>query len=420
MVANLPDNPLDFIVQVLATMFGILFNAGAITEPFIQNAVNHAWAAHQDNPLSAELAAVAVLKGWMDPGTGAAEAAMTGIDGSRFQLMVDTEGNPLPVELGAAAVRRGLMDNARFIKLLQESRYRVEWADMFIALQHGPPSPAAALSAAVQGHLDGASAQRIVAEGGIDPTNYDWLYQSTGRPPGTEEMIKLLRRGVVTEADVTTAIQESDVKNKYIPAIIQTRVAIPPLFQISRILSSGAVTPAQATAWVLDDGYDASVAAGIVAAATGTKTAKGKSETEAEIVGAYRVGQIDRATAVAMLVTLGYDAVEAEFLVALEEHKEAQAVTDRATSRIQTMYVNGRIDRATAVSDLSALGVAAAAQSRLLQIWDIEHATVVKRPTVAQLGAMVKKSLITAAEMTTRLVAEGYTPGDAALLVGLY
>lgn len=409
-----------FFLRVVLLGAGVILNAGGITQPYIQTLINDAWRANLETPLSPEAAAVAVLKGWLTPEGGAYEASNVGLSGDRFQTLVDSAGEPLPVQQGAEAVRRGLMDNARFIKLLQESRYRVEWADMFIALQHGPPSPANAIAGRVQGHLDDATARTIVSEGGIDPANYDWLLATAGRPPGTEEMIKLLRRDVVTEADVTTAIQESNVKNKYIPAILQTRLAVPPLFQVFRMLQSGGIDAATATKYLLWDGYDATVAAGIVHAATGAKVAAHKQESEGLIVSGYKAAAIDNATATAHLVAIGYDATQAAFILSVADHQVAKAEMDRAANRVGTIYQHGRIDRATAAGDLATLGVPGAAAARLLSEWDLERATLVKVPTVAQLGAMVKKSLITAGEMQTRLVNEGYSAADAALIVALY
>lgn len=420
MVANLPDNPLDFIVQVLATMFGILFNAGSITQPFVQNAVNHAWAAHQDNPLSPEYAAVAVLKGWMTPEAGATEAGMGGVDGSRFQTMVDTEGNPLPVEAGMEAVRRGLMDETRFIKLLQESRYRVEWADLFIALQTRRPDLGAAVHGAVTGHLTQAAYQELAHVAGIAPADAQWLFDAAGRPPGIQQAIQLWRRNVMTEADVRTVVAESDVKVKYTDAILELRRAIPPLFQINRLLTAKAITAAQATTWILEDGYDQSVADGMVGAAGTATVGKHKDLAEGMIVRAYKVDTITRADAANHLVAIGYDATEAEFLLAVEDTLKAEDGESVAISRIRTLYVAHKIDKPTAQGQLDNIPIPSGQRDHLLHLWDIERSVTISELTPTQMGAAVKKGLLQPADMHTRLVQRGYSDADATILVGLY
>ena len=415
-----PDAQFDWLLQLIITAVGIFFNAGPIFAPAVKKYENQAWTQHQDLFLDPEAAATAVLKGHLLPTDGAAEAATSGLNLSRFLTLVDTIGNPPPLEAGAEAVRRGFMDLARFEKLVQESRYRLEWIDIFEKLLYGPPSPAVAVQAAVQGHLDPATAQSIVGQGGIDPANYQWLYDTAGRPPGVQEIIALVRRGVATTADIATAVQESDIKNKYIPLIEQMVVHIPPMRSITQMIHKGVMDAATGTRYLAMLGFEPQIVSNLVAEAQAQSTAAHKGETESLIVDSYKAGLIDGPTASAHLTSIGYDASAIPMILALADHQVAAAFTNKALTRIGTLYVAGKIDRPTASSDLSTLGVGATAATRYLATWDLERATIVKRLTVVQLGYGVKQGALTAQQMHDELVIDGYSDRDAGILVTHY
>ena len=100
--------------------------------------------------------------------------------------------------------------------------------------------------------------------------------------------------------------------------------------------------------------------------------------------------------------------------------KRVLSMRNAAINKVRAAFVVSNIDSATATTDLGNLGVPSAAIGQFLTAWTIEQQTNVKRLSAAQVGALAKDGIITAANAVTRWVAMGYAPDEASLLLYIY
>jgi len=96
-------------------------------------------------------------------------------------------------------------------------------------------SPEVLATLVVQGYISKTSAADEAMLSGLNKERFDLLYDVTGQPPGLGELLQLLNRGYMTDAEVTKAIQESRLKPKYTETIKKLRYILPPLADIIRM-----------------------------------------------------------------------------------------------------------------------------------------------------------------------------------------
>lgn len=404
-----------------------LFSIGAIVRefvsaviaPYVQDAANTSWANDPTAPLSPAEAAVAVIKGHLDAATAASEAEKSGINQSRFAVLSLNTGEPPGLQQLQEALRRGIIDAGRFATGVKESRVRDEWLDVLTALRYSPVNPGEVLAGAVQGHLGLSDAQARIALAGVDPANFDWLYETHGRPPGTMEMLHLLNRGDVTQGDVEQAIRESDVKNKYIDALLHLRRQIMPMRTIVSGVRQGVISTADAVVKLQQLGYNAEDAALLASEGIHTKHQQTKDLTQAQVLALYEAAFISHDEAHGLIAKLGFDTQEVDWLLALAEHRRAAKMQTAAITSVRSQYVGHKIDRLAASNALDRIGVQSAGRDDLLHVWDTERAARVTHLTEAQLANAHKKGIIDVGEFADRLVAMGYSVHDVRILLQL-
>ncbi|HUZ84160.1 MAG TPA: hypothetical protein VMU66_05660, partial [Gaiellales bacterium] len=170
---------------------------GAVLSPFEQAVTSAVMSADPLVPLSPADLALMVIRNIRAEGDAAGEAAMSGINATRFSDLVLMTGDaPAPQAL-AEALRRGLIDAARFDTGIRQGRLRDEWGTLMQKLAVQQPSPMQALTAAVEGQLDPATAQTKFAEFGGDPANYEWLFGTVGSGPSPIEAASMAYRGAI-------------------------------------------------------------------------------------------------------------------------------------------------------------------------------------------------------------------------------
>lgn len=416
-----PTHQVDFLLNLLLSVAAAVTQLGAFTAPVAQSEVNALWSQHTTMPLPANIAALAALRGAVDYPTAAELAAETGFGSSQFDYLYQSQIAPPPVESLLTMWRRGLISQASVVTGLTRLGVDVTWQDALLALKVGPPSAADAILGAVQNHLDAGTAQSIVAENGIDPSNYAWLYQNAGRPPGPMEMLSAWNRGVagVDQSVVEQSVRESDIKDKYVPVIVGLREHLLPQKTVVAGVHQGVITDTEALAMLLKLGISATNAGYLIAEGHNLKTATHKNVAAGMIEAAYEDGSLARADAQSHLVALGYLAADADFILNLVDTKWAASLHAATVSKIRAEYTTGHLTRTVASSELDTAGVTAPHRDAYLAQWDIVKATPSRTLTEAQASNAYRRLLISQAEFTARLAAMGYNATDVALLIEL-
>lgn len=410
-----PANQFDAVLGLFAAAFGIFSIAGAIASVETEQYVHHLQSKLTPTPLSPQEEALAVIKGERSASEGATQAALSGIDAGRFDMMTRITGEPPAIQQLLFLYRRGYIDRGRLEHGIKQSRVRDEWIDAVEALQFAPPSAQEAVAAAVQGHLSPGDAQNVVAQNGIDPEAFGWLLETAGRPPGAMDMVHLMNRGVVTRDQVAVAIQESDIKNKYIDPIIELGVYVPPVRSIVAMLRADAINDDQARALFAQNGVRPEDAASYIAESHKSRSVATRQLTEGNIVTAYKDAMITRGDAQARLQGLGYDPAEASFLLDIADTEAALTLRKQTITTTRAKYVAHHIDQSTASAALDHAGVPADQRDHLLALWTEQRSENTRQLTPAVLVKGVKAGAVSWTDFLAYMAQLGYSDKDAQL-----
>lgn len=415
-----PEHQSDFLFGAFVLLGAVFTVPQGAAAGIAQQARNEALKLRPTVPLTPAELALIVVKGITGHEGAAAEALYSGMDGSRFDLLVQATGEPPGPQQLAEALRRGYIDAGRFQHGIEQSRIKNEWLDVLEHLRYAPPTPGEVIAGAVEGHLSLPEAQQKLSEAGIDPANFGWLYDTAGRPPGIQEMIQLWRRGDATQADVEMAVRESDVKNKYLPAILKLRRYVPPPRSIVAMIREGAVDDAEGKAMLARAGVEGADADAFLKGAHSGRATSVKEVTAAETLSAYTEGLIGRAAAAAQLKALHYDDAAAEELLALTDIRRANRLVAATANRIRAAYVAHKITHDQAMAALDAAHWQSADRDHALALWEQERTVNIRHLTETQLKDALKASILTEAEVSERLVGMGFTADDAAVIIRLF
>lgn len=398
----------------------------AVITPYtteITNEVNHATPLA---PLTPELLAAAVERGEISEAQGADQAAYSGIDAQRFHLMTRIAGESLgPMEL-AVARRRGIIDEARYRRGIAQGSVRTEWADVIESLAVQQPSPGAILGAYLEGQIPEAEARRRYKELGGAPEYFDILFDSQGSSPTPLEAIEMANRGIIPwdgtgsgKVSYQQAFLEGPWRNKWAEPFRTLGEYLPPPRTVTAMMKEGSLTRAEGAALLAKQGLAPKMVEAYLRDASSQKTAATKDLAQSTITTLYADRLLTAKVAGDMLETLGYDADEAGFLLAIQDVKLAQRYLTAAVGRIHTLYVGHKLDKQSATDTLAHLGLEPQAISDVVAIWDWERAANVKLLTPAQIGAAYKIQIMDQATAIRELVEQGYTPYDAWVLLSI-
>lgn len=416
-----PTHQVDAILNVILSAVAAVTQIGALTAPFAQKELNVLWAEHAHRPLDIGSAATAAMRQALDFGTARDLAAAGGFDTDTFAAVYAAQFTPPPIDVLLTLLRRNLIGAGTLPAAMQALGLDPDFVSPVTALAVGPMPAGQAVLGVVQNHLDEASARSILEQNGIDPANYDVLYQNAGRPPGPEQMLNAWNRGVagVDQAVVEQSIREGDIKDKYVDVLVGLREHLLPQKTVVAGVHQGVISDTDALAMLLRLGISATNAGYLIAEGHNLKTATHKSVSASQIETAYEDGSLTRADAQAHLVTLGYLAADATFILDLVDVKWEQALHNASVARVKAQYVAGRIDRNTASNELDTIGVAAAHRDLYLAQWTIVASTPTRTLTEAQLTKSYREGLLTEAQFRARLTAMGFASADVDLITAL-
>lgn len=416
-----PTHQVDAILNVILSAVAAITQIGALTAPFAQKEVNTLWTAHAHRPLDPGTAAGAAMRQAIDVATARDYAASGGFDADAFDAIYQSQFTPPPIEVLLTLVRRKLVSAGSLPAAMQALGVTTDYVDAIGQLTYGPIGPAQAVLGVVQNHLDEASARAVLAENGIDPANYDVLYQNAGRPPGPEQMLNAWNRGVagVDQSVVEQSIREGDTKDKYVGVLVGLREHLLPQKTVVAGVHQGIIDDATALSELLKLGISPTNAGYLIAEGHNLKTATHKTLSASQIETAYEDGSLTRADAQSHLVTLGYLAADATFILDLVDVKWQTALHNATVTRVKAQYVAGRIDRNTASNELDTIGVAAAHRDLYLAQWTIVASTPTRTLTETQLTHAYREGLLTTAQFRARLTAMGFAAADVDLVVAL-
>lgn len=413
-------------------LWGVLAQlAGAVLTPITQQILDQIYPALPSAPISPEVAADLVLKGWWDMAAGAAEAKRSGVNEERFAQLVNDTGEPLALEQLLLAFRRGFLPwdagkggPVSVMEGIRQSRVRDQWGGIVEQLRLVPIPVGECVAAVVKGQIPHAQGATIAYYNGISGDDFQILVNTYGNPPSPAELIELHRRGFIplagTGPDVLSLQQgifEGNQKDKWWPAYAKLVEYLPPPRTITALERAGVLSPAEAQSLYQQHGLSAQLASAYSADASRQKIAKTRQLAEGTVLQLYRSRTVDEPTAATLLADLGYDAQESAWLLAWEDvHRELSAVNS-AITKVGNQFVARHIGQTEATTALDALGLPSGQRDELLRTWSLERDAVVKVVTEAQIASALFYKVIDQPTAQAALESLGYDPWVAWLLL---
>lgn len=414
-----PEHATTAILTVLGVYPIISAFIMAAVQPFVTDIAKRAWRDHPSAPLTPSEVALAEIRNVPMPWPGADEAAQSGMDSQRFEILKLITGDAPSPQALMEAWRRKIIERPDFEKGLRQGRLRNEWIDTMASLRFTPPSPLEAVAGVVKGHLDNEIGKGIAEEGGMAPLHWDWVLATAGRPPGTVEMLQLLNRGIVDEQTFADAVRQSDIQNRWIPNLLEMRRYIPPVRSIVSMIRHAALTDDQAREILKWHGVTPDDIEIYLREGHADRTTHIKHLALGEVSKLYDARMIDRAQASLDVQALGYDATEADLILSLVDSAKERKYLEAGITRIHTLLVNHRITQAEASADFDRLGIDHTERDALLKLWIIEAQSNVKILTLAQIQGAWRRKIMSNAEAKARLLELGYHAADVPHLLSL-
>lgn len=360
-----------------------------------------------------------VVQGVMDEDAAIEVAGFGSVRAEDFKRMVLLAGSPPGPQEILELWNRGFIGEADVDRGLLQSRLKPEWTDEVKKLRDVPLTASIAAELVLKQRIPYAQGERIAAAQGVSAENFKLLADVNGRPIGVGQALQLARRGKMTQSEFGEVVARSDVRTQYADQLWELKRVIPRLGTITRLVGTGDLTEAEGVAYLLDLGYDKSIATGLVSAAKKGKTQHTRDLAASQVDALYESGLEPKQWATDALQALGYDADEAEWHLMLLDARRLIAALNSNLNLIHRMYVGHKIDKTTATNDLDAMQLDPEVRNQLLETWDNERAANVTRLTNAQIGSALKKHFLTEDEAIARWRENGYPAEDAAILAQL-
>ncbi len=412
------------LIDVLGFVGAVMAMVPTLGHILIQESVNAAWQEHPNNPLPpADIADMMERNILGQPGSVIdpyAEAAKSGIDSTRLDLLTLDTGEPYGVMEALSLYRRGDLTLPEFEHVLFYSRVRNEFLEQVLKLAYNYMSPADAVEIALKGIEPTETAYQMFLKAGGYAENWTDLLAAAGNPIGVVNAVNQYYHQVIDYPTVESVIRHSRINPMFEGLALNEHLKWLTATQIHQAVKAGTLDTKTATAWLITDGYSAEQSAVFAGSASSEALAGHKNLSVSIIEDLYNEGTLLHDAAVGALQQLGYSVTNADYILGLQDAKTQIAATKLAVARIRSRYVVGHITDAQATALFLELKIPPKAQQTYLATWKIEAGAEVRTLSEAQVGRLYARGNMNAAEAIRRWEAMGYSADDAALLVADY
>lgn len=414
--------------QVLSTAigFGVGGALSAVLEPYFYEMVVAAWESNPVQRLGPQQAAQLHRMGVLTEAQGAAEAVGSGVDGQRFNWMVELTRSFIPASETIALLNRGKIDRTAARDQLMAQGLAGEDADRVLELREFLPPPTDLIRFAVREVFTPDIAQQFGLDQdfppqfgelarllGITEEVAHWYWMGHWDLPSPGQGFTMLHRGVIDQPTLERLLRALDVMPFWRDKLVDIAYLVPGRIDLRRMFKAGTIDRARVLRGYLDIGYAPDVAELLTQFAVDEKHEAERELTKAEVLTFYREREIDAAVATDILGSLGYEEDEASFLLALEDSKRARAYRDRAISAVRSRYVGRKLTEDQAHDAMARLGVPSAEIQDLLTLWDIERDATTADMTTADMRALLRRGVIDAGRFMDEMIRRGYSDEEA-------
>jgi hypothetical protein len=361
--------------------------------------------------------ALADLRGNMDANAAIAYAAKLGVDAADFDTLKLNTGEPPGVMELLFAYRRGFIDQPRLERGIRQSRVRNEWIDVIEKLRYSPMSTADAARAVVENYLPEPEGAKIAEQNGLEPSHWQYIHESWGRPLAHGEMLELYHRGLADRGQVDQAFRESNQKDKYRDQSFELGRRLLPERMIVQAIAHGALDMVTGATKLLEHGYTQEDANILLRLGLSEQKSTSKELSRSQVVSLYEQGLITRNDALQHLTGLKYAIGDSDLMLQLADTTRHAKALKAEVQHIRTLYVGAHIDDLDAENQQVAAGITQAQAASNVALWKRERGKATRNLTEAQILKAATSKTIPGLQALAALQAIGYSAYDAEILL---
>ncbi len=435
-----PSGAMEHLANVIVRGATASTAIGASLEPLVNIISQTAAAANPTELLGENQLVDSVYKGIMTAEAAGMTALKRGISNDDFKTIFNLASWIPDMATAASWLARGIISQGQYEFTANANHVSADYAAKISAGALRPASGAGFLSAAgrfdafSQGFLPGVAAQRpsdrtlsFYTAQQISPDQAELDLVNHHTIPSPDWFAQASYRGLRSPADValaaTAANMPAEIAAQYLDV---TRPALP-VRVVTTLLSQKLMTEQEAYSHYARLGYTAAdINTLITYAESLTVKPHKKAPTDltslalADANGLFNDGAITAQQLQAIYEAHGYSTLAASLAVQYIELKAAAAARRAYATELVNEVDLGLTTLQAAVSSLYAAGYTMAEVVKYEKAMKKARVARVKEPTLAEVEKMWKKGLITSADMTNYLQAQGYNPAWIPLLVELY
>lgn len=231
-------------------------------------------------------------------------------------------------------------------------------------------------------------------------------------PPSITQGYEMLHRDVIGPKELDDLFKTVETPPYWREKL--TQIAYSPFTRVDvrRMSRAGELEPEEVFQAYKDIGYDDEKAQKLLDWTVAENVSASRELTRSQIERYYRAGLAKPGEAEGMLVALGYDKSEADFITALIDFDNEAKEVEEDIGLIGERYVFGSLERGMASVELNQLGLPAAKVNRLLDRWNLKRLADAALPSKSDLDKWIKAGVIGVAAYSKALETLRYSASD--------
>jgi len=252
---------------------------------------------------------------------------------------------------------------------------------------------------------------------GADINNFKYFYRAHWAEIPLNLLQIMHQRGQLTETELTDLLKAHTFPDYFIPKVKQALFTYPSKLDIRRMYNEGLIASKSDLIKELEKTGFSHEAAEAEAELYDVLKHKEKimqphlrQKGEGNILHAYSVQLISKRETKDMLMTLGYDEDDADFIISDADYDNQWAVTKMHLDAYHRAYINGVYDDKQLIAALGHLNLPAGYYETILDTWNLEihHAKIkTERPSRAEILKWFANGLLLEADARAELKTSG-------------
>ena len=220
--------------------------------------------------------------------------------------------------------------------------------------------------------------------------------------------------------DFDKLIKAKDFSEFWRPKIRAILFRLPTRVDIRRMLRHGIITEAESTAIYRKIGYKEKDAKNLTKLGLSIGQDNDRELSRSLITKAFILGEINKSVAIELLGKIGFTGDNAILIIKLEEIQTSERLIEDQVDLIQSQFVNGIIDRTTFFSELDAIGMVTERRDLIIVQGERQRAKKTSIPSKGDVEKFLSKGIITEPIARDKLLQLNFKEEDVNLYIDLW